>query len=65
MIKELRERKGLLQKEVAERLGVDASALCLWEKGIRMVPSRYLKRLASILECSVDELLSEGECGDE
>ena len=64
MLKKMRERKGLLQKEVAERLGVPASALCKWEKGIRMVPSRYLKRLASILECSVDELLSEGGCGD-
>lgn len=32
-IKEHRERLGLSMAELAEKIGVDASTVCLWEQG--------------------------------
>lgn len=56
-----RRRKSLSQKEVAEEIGVDQSAVCLWESGKTMPRAGLLLKLAKLYGCTVDELLKEDE----
>ena len=51
-----RKRAGLTQKELAEKLGVDQSAVSFWETGKRAPRGAKLIRLANVLDCSIDEL---------
>lgn len=56
-ISEMRKEKGISQKDFAKMLGVSAGNLCDWEKG-RVEPNiEFLKKIAKLLECSVDYLL--------
>ena len=55
---------GLMQKELADRLGVTNKAVSKWETGGGMPDISVLQELSRILEVSVDELLAgefEGE----
>lgn len=52
-----RERTGLTQKEVAERLGIDQSAVSLWENGKTSPRVSVLVKLAELYHCSLDDLL--------
>lgn len=52
-----RENVGLTQKEVADKLGLDQSAVSLWETGKTAPRASVLVRLAGLYCCSVDELL--------
>ena len=54
-----RERAGLTQKETADALGVDQSAVSLWENGKNYPRAAQLVKLASLYGCTVDELLKE------
>ena len=55
-LKELRRRAKITQKQLAERLGIGQSTLCLWELN-RSVPGvRWLQPIAEILHCSVKDL---------
>ena len=56
-LKELREKAGFSQRELAEKLGVQASTVCQWESGKREPNMALVKRIASILSCTADELL--------
>lgn len=56
-LKKLRESKGLLQKDVAEFLGVDRTTYVKYEKGKNDPDSRTLLKLAKFFGVSVDELL--------
>ena len=56
-IKELREQKGLLQKEIANLLGISQQAVARWENGQTEPDSETLAKLAEIFNCSVDYLL--------
>ena len=59
-IKRLRLRAGLTQEELAEAMGYERqSSVSMWETGERKVPSDKLLRLAHVLNCTVDELLSD------
>ena len=58
-IKKLREQEGLLQREVASRLGISQQAVARWEKGKTEPDSATLVRLAEIFGCSVDYLLGK------
>ena len=60
-----REKVGLTQKEVAENLGVDQSAVSFWETGKTMPRAAMLVKLSDLYCCSVDELLSQGKTEDE
>lgn len=51
-----REKVGLTQKEVAERLGVDQSAVSFWETGRNTPRASMLVKLAGLYCCSIDEL---------
>lgn len=58
--KEFREKAGLSQREVGEKLGVSDSAVCLWEreKGGSLPRSSMLPQIARLYGVTVDELLS-------
>lgn len=55
-IKELREKAGLTQAQLAEKLGASQSAVALWETGARMPRSDKLPKLAEVLGCTVADL---------
>lgn len=56
-IKKKREQLGLTQAELAKEMGVDQSAVCLWETGKTLPRAKLLPKLAEILKCSVDDLV--------
>ena len=58
-IKKYRLKKGLTQENLANLLNVSKSTIGMWETGARKPDIIKLKKLAEILDCSVDSLLSE------
>lgn len=58
-IKKYRLKKGLTQENLANLLNVSKSTIGMWETGARKPDIIKLKKLAVILDCSVDSLLSE------
>ena len=54
-------RMGLSQEEVAERMGVDQSAVSFWETGKTRPRAALLVKLAGLYCCTVDELLKEDD----
>ena len=56
-LKIARERKGLSQKDIAEKIGVAKSTYSLYESGNREPNVQTIKRIADILNVSADELL--------
>lgn len=57
--KKAREKSNLTQQELADKLGVDQSAVCLWETGKTRPRAKILPMIAKILGCSTDDLLAE------
>lgn len=55
-IRQLRERAGLSQKQLAEALGLDQSSVSLWERGITAPTVGTIYRLASVLGCHPGDL---------
>jgi len=53
----LRDAANLTQNGLAEKLGVDRSTVAKWETGDALPRAGMLPRIASILRCSVDDLL--------
>jgi len=60
-IKEMRKRSGMTQEEVAQQIGVTQGAVWQWESGMVMPTAVNLQKLAAALNCTVDELLKDGE----
>ena len=58
IIRELREKTGLTQSELAEKLYVSDKAVSKWENGAAKPRSATLFRLSTVLEISADELLA-------
>jgi len=58
IIKSKRLKIGLLQRDVAERLGVDAPLLSKIEKGLRQLKREQINTIAHILKIDEDELLT-------
>ena len=56
LLKILRKKNGLSQKELAERLSVSTSAVSKWENGKNLPDMMMLSRIADILQVSCDEL---------
>lgn len=56
-IKKIRESRGMLQYELANRMGVKQASVSAWESGKAMPSAKNLIKLADILECTVDALL--------
>lgn len=58
-IRQLRERLGMTQKQLADALGLSQVAICLWETGENVPTIQNLYRLADILGCEPGELLAK------
>lgn len=58
MIKRKRQSLGITQAELANILGVSPSTISMWEVGKSHPRVTLLPRVAEILGCTVDELLS-------
>ena len=56
-IKEHRERLGLSMAELAEKIGVDASTVCLWEQEKRIPKYASIKRMAKLFGCSLGDVI--------
>lgn len=57
-IKALRKAAGLTQQQLADKIRVKRTTLCMWE--IRNgPPAKYLTRIADVLGCTVDDLLRD------
>lgn len=52
-----RKEKGLTQKQLAEAMGVTPTAITQYETGVRKPDIVKLKKLATILGCTTDQLL--------
>ena len=57
-VAQLRKEKGLMQKELAEKLYVSDKAVSKWERGLSIPDVAILVPLAEILGVTVTELLS-------
>lgn len=54
-----RRNKNYTQAELARLLGVTRSAVSMWELNLSKPNIVYLKKLANILECTVDDLVKD------
>ena len=55
-IKELREAKGIPQKQLADSMGVLQSTVSNWETEVALPRARELPRLARVFGVTIDEL---------
>ena len=60
-LKNARERKGISQKDVAEKIGVAKSTYSLYESGNREPNVQTIKKIADVLNVSADDLLGLNE----
>lgn len=58
-IREERQKKNITQKKIAEVLGVNATVVSKYEKGIVTPPADKIKRIADFLGVTVDRLMTE------
>lgn len=56
-IKEMRTKRGLTQKQLADRLGVKQQNVSDWERSARSPSVKNLRKLAEILNCQIDDLV--------
>lgn len=59
-VKEMRERAGLTQKQLAEALGITQQSVYYYESGDRDIKASMLIDMSNILGCTVSELLGVG-----
>ena len=60
-IAKIRLKKRMSQRQMADKLGVTQQAVAKWETGKSMPRADMLPQLASILGCTVDELLRNAD----
>ena len=56
-IKAMRIKRGLTQKQLADRLGVKQQNVSDWERSLRSPSVKNLKKLSEILNCQIDDLV--------
>ena len=54
---DLREINDLLQKDIAEKLGVCQQTYSLWERGIKIIPLKHLNNLCNYYNVSMDYVI--------
>lgn len=57
-LKEVRTRRGLNQKELAEKLGIDPNRISNWELGYHLPPLNVFRKLCVVLGVAPGELLN-------
>ena len=57
----IRKEKEMTQTALAEKVGVGDTAICNYEKGLREPNLDTLKKLATALEVTVDELIGDDD----
>lgn len=60
-LKALREAKGLTQRELAGRCGIDYSSLSMYESGKRIPNMKTIAKLANALGCRISDLNEYGD----
>lgn len=55
-LKELRERKGFTQKQIADKLGVRPHTVSAWERGINALPEDQRNKIAEVFDVDPDEI---------
>ena len=55
----IRKQKGLTQKELAGYVGISRESLARIENGTRNPSLKTITKIAAILECKIDELVSD------
>ena len=60
-LKAKRLEKGMTQNEVADRCGITQGAYSHYELGKRQPKPAMLAKLASVFECTIDELILGGK----
>lgn len=61
-IKELREKSGMSQMQLADELGLARSTVAMWETGQAYPRTDTLLAMAELFGCTLDELVKkEGE----
>lgn len=58
-IKEYRERTGMTQEALADKLNVDRSVISYWERGKATPCKKHRAMLCAILQCTEIELMSD------
>lgn len=58
-IKEYRERTGMTQEALADKLNVDRSVISYWERGKSTPCKKHRAMLCAILQCTEMELMSD------
>lgn len=64
-IKEIRSQRGITQKELADKIGVNQSAVHLWESRKNNPRISTLFKIADALDCDVRELLIDEKRGEQ
>jgi len=58
-IRDLRQKKGMRQEELARRMGLSPSALSNFEKGRRRTSIDWLRKISRVLGVSMSDLIPE------
>lgn len=58
-LKMLRSKSGYTQEEIAKKIGVGSSTVCMWELGQRQPNVKKLKKMALLYGVTVDYILEE------
>ena len=58
-IKEYRERTGMTQEALADKLNVDRSVISYWERGKATPCKKHRAMLCAFLQCTEMELMSD------
>ena len=56
-LRRIRNERGFTQEYVATKLSVPQSAVSNWERGIKLIGTEYLAKIAKLYEVSTDEIL--------
>lgn len=58
-LKKFRMSKNLTQLELANKLQVERTTVSMWESNSSSPNIQTLKKIAQVLDCTVDDLISE------